>query len=83
MQSPRDKNLEKKWRRCLKCGRKLWTDCCHRLCSKCTEENQSKYEPRVFHIAEDDFDDPDAAARSLYSEDELGMLELVDMLDGA
>lgn len=32
-------NLEKKWRPCLKCGRKVWTDRGHRLCGKCAKGN--------------------------------------------
>lgn len=26
----------KKWMTCLGCGKRLWTDRCHRICKKCT-----------------------------------------------
>jgi hypothetical protein len=25
----------KKWMSCLGCGKKMWTDRCHRICKKC------------------------------------------------
>jgi hypothetical protein len=34
-----DSNKTKVMRRCLKCGRKFFTDRCHRICRKCTKEN--------------------------------------------
>lgn len=37
--SMRHDNLKKKWRPCLRCGRKVWTDRGHRFCRKCSKEN--------------------------------------------
>ena len=33
--SLRRDNLKKKWLSCLKCGKKIWTDRCHRVCQTC------------------------------------------------
>jgi len=37
--SLRKLNLKKKWRPCLKCGRKMMTDRCHRICRSCRLSN--------------------------------------------
>ena len=29
----------KKWMTCLGCGRRIWTDRCHRICKKCRRRN--------------------------------------------
>jgi len=76
-------NREKKWRRCLKCGRKMWTDRCHRLCLRCREENHNQFERKVLQLAwvsrgrpERDSDDADADA-------ELDLMGIADVLDGS
>ena len=46
----RRSNLKKKWRRCLKCGRKMHTDRCHRLCVRCREENLNHPELHVLQL---------------------------------
>ena len=28
-------NAQKKWLSCLRCGKKMWTDRCHRFCRRC------------------------------------------------
>jgi len=38
--SVRETNKQRKWLRCLKCGRKMLTDRCHRICKRCSEENK-------------------------------------------
>ncbi|MBI2190761.1 MAG: hypothetical protein HYU36_02100 [Planctomycetes bacterium] len=40
--STRDANRTKKWRTCLKCGRRLYTDRCHRICPKCHQKNENE-----------------------------------------
>ena len=35
MLSIRQANIQKKWLTCLRCGRKMKTDRCHRLCRRC------------------------------------------------
>lgn len=43
--SLRRANLTKKRRPCLKCGRKFWTDKCHRICRRCTRSNARQATP--------------------------------------
>jgi hypothetical protein len=31
----------KKWMTCLGCGKKMWTDRCHRICKKCRRRNEA------------------------------------------
>ena len=38
--STRRLNLVKKWFRCLKCGGRMFTDRCHRICRKCHQRNE-------------------------------------------
>lgn len=33
--SIRERNLEKLWLTCIRCGRRMWTDRCHRTCPRC------------------------------------------------
>jgi hypothetical protein len=33
------RNKEKRWLHCLKCGRPMWTNICHRICRRCTKRN--------------------------------------------
>ena len=40
-------NSAKATRRCLKCGKPMWTDRCHRICTKCGHANEGLAEPRV------------------------------------
>jgi len=35
----RDLNKQKKKRKCLGCGREIWTDRCHRFCETCSRKN--------------------------------------------
>jgi len=37
-------NTAKKWLRCLGCGRKMYTDRCHRFCRKCLHRNDAASE---------------------------------------
>lgn len=39
--SVRQANALKRTRRCLKCGRLMWTDRCHRICKKCRRRNEA------------------------------------------
>jgi len=32
---------QKKWMTCLGCGKKMWTDRCHRICRKCRRRNNA------------------------------------------
>ena len=32
---------QKKWMGCLGCGKKMWTDRCHRICRKCRRRNDA------------------------------------------
>ncbi len=36
----RQANLLKGFRRCLKCGKRIWADRCHRLCIRCSRRNE-------------------------------------------
>lgn len=45
--SIRKANSQKRSRRCLKCGKKMYTDRCHRLCPKCGHQNERLLEGRV------------------------------------
>ncbi|MFP4056941.1 MAG: hypothetical protein ACLF0G_08735 [Candidatus Brocadiia bacterium] len=45
--SIREANAVKTQRRCLKCGRVMWTDRCHRLCTKCGHTNERLLETRA------------------------------------
>jgi len=40
-------NLRRKKLTCLRCGRRFWTDRCHRVCSRCTSDTK---EPFVRHM---------------------------------
>ena len=31
----KESNKKRKWFGCLRCGRRMWTDRCHRICRKC------------------------------------------------
>ncbi len=42
----RQANLLKIERRCLKCGRPMWTDRCHRICVPCSHSNEGLIEDR-------------------------------------
>jgi len=39
--SIREANSRKARRRCLKCGKMMFTDRCHRICAKCTHQNET------------------------------------------
>ena len=36
----RQSDKKKKWLSCLRCGQKMWTDRCHRICRRCTIANR-------------------------------------------
>jgi hypothetical protein len=38
--SIRESNGVKSRRQCLKCGKEMFTDRCHRICPKCAHENE-------------------------------------------
>lgn len=71
--STRACNLEKKWRKCLRCGKKMKTDRCHRTCPRCRDDNTNRFERKAVKVAtsgkrwdgeaDPDFldDDPEAA----------------------
>jgi len=35
MMTIKERNLQKKWLTCLRCGKRIWTDRCHRFCRRC------------------------------------------------
>jgi len=39
--SVRQLNEERKWRPCLGCGQRIFTDRCHRFCRRCRKRNRS------------------------------------------
>ncbi len=43
--SVRELNAEKRPRRCLRCGKAMWTDRCHRICTKCEHLNERMGQP--------------------------------------
>jgi len=50
----RQADKKKKWLNCLRCGRKMWTDRCHRICRRCTIANRrSQYalSPRPVRVS--------------------------------
>ena len=55
----RSDNLQKKWRPCLKCGRRIWTDRCHRFCGKCANINRrAGVQKKVFRVPNEAKADP-------------------------
>ena len=40
-------NALKRTRRCLKCGKAMYTDRCHRICPKCAHENERLLDGRA------------------------------------
>lgn len=34
-------DTEKKWLTCLGCGKRMWSDRCHRICKKCRRRNEA------------------------------------------
>ena len=45
--SIRETNALKFMRRCLKCGKPMWTDRCHRICPKCAHDNEGVNDARI------------------------------------
>ena len=45
--STRQANAMKRTRRCLRCGKPMWTDRCHRICPTCAHKNEGLLEVRV------------------------------------
>ncbi|MBM4037416.1 MAG: hypothetical protein FJ290_02785 [Planctomycetes bacterium] len=43
----RQANLAKTSRRCLKCGKLMWTDRCHRICVACSHRNEGLLDDRA------------------------------------
>jgi len=31
----KERNVQKKWLTCIRCGKRIWTDRCHRYCRRC------------------------------------------------
>jgi len=54
--SIRELNAAKRTMRCLKCGKAMMTDRCHRICTKCSHtneglvENKASVTPDVRHV---------------------------------
>ena len=46
----REANRHKKWLNCLKCGRRIYTDRCHRICPKCHQKNAKEGRIRQIYI---------------------------------
>jgi hypothetical protein len=44
-------DMVKKWLACLGCGRKLWTDRCHRICKLCQRRHAESPMPRRHHVS--------------------------------
>lgn len=40
----KDANAVKKWRSCLRCGKMMLTDRCHRICKKCHRRNNATHD---------------------------------------
>ena len=38
---PQHPDKVKKWMTCLGCGKKMWTDRCHRICKKCRRRHDA------------------------------------------
>jgi hypothetical protein len=73
-------NLKKKWRRCLKCGRKMHTDRCHRLCLRCREENLNHPEIHVLQLVGVDRKAYRAEAEQLEVDSDLDLIAMADLL---
>ena len=44
-------DTEKKWMTCLRCGEKMWTDRCHRICKKCQRRHAVTHPARPpYHV---------------------------------
>jgi len=41
MAKPLTADTVKKWMTCLGCGRRMWTDRCHRICKKCRRRTEA------------------------------------------
>jgi len=41
--SVQEANETKKWLRCLRCTKQMWTDRCHRICKKCQRRNNAQH----------------------------------------
>ena len=53
----KEANTERKWLPCLRCGRSMWTDRCHRVCRRCRIAiGRLKYRiPRSYAMVRDSF----------------------------
>jgi hypothetical protein len=58
----------KKWLSCLGCGKRMWTDRCHRICKKCRRRNDATPSRAAYSLALPS--GPDAYALSLAERDE-------------
>jgi hypothetical protein len=46
----RIRNVRKKRMPCLRCGRMIYTDICHRFCKKCQRANREAYAPTSYRV---------------------------------
>jgi hypothetical protein len=49
----READRRKKWLNCLRCGRRMYTDRCHRICRRCTiaiRRSQSHLSPSPLRV---------------------------------
>jgi len=53
--SIRELDTAKKWFRCLRCGRKIWTDRCHRFCSRCADANANVINVSTIRMKRDEY----------------------------
>lgn len=49
--SIKDANAVKKLRPCLRCGKAMHTDRCHRICRKCHRRNNAQHEKSTVRIS--------------------------------
>jgi|TARA_B100002003_G_C13977261_1_gene472704 hypothetical protein len=52
MPTVKESDEQKKWLRCLRCNKQMWTDRCHRICVKCQRRNNAQHVKDVVAIAE-------------------------------
>jgi len=63
--SPDHPDRVKKWRPCLGCGRRMFTDRGHRICKKCRRRNEASPMRRAHHVSSPDSGSFSGTASSL------------------
>ena len=48
---PQHPDKVKKWLVCLGCGKKMWTDRCHRICKKCRRRHAAGPARTAHHVS--------------------------------